>query len=303
MLNAATGIKKFLGMAAMLFCLTGCVGRNWVWNSWGSGNSVVVQRGDTLYSISRRYGVPLKDLINANNLHAPYTLRVGQSLNLPAKQYHTVQRGDTLYSIARQHNVDVTSLSRVNNMQTPYSLNIGDRLVLPASVGTVPSASYSSVSASTANSVSSTVKTAYTPAKSVPITDSYVAPKARKTKFDWPVRGTIISGYGNLGSGRKNDGINIKAALGTNVKAADSGTVAYAGNELKGFGNLILIKHVDGWITAYAHNDRLFVKKGQKVTRGEKIATVGSTGSVTTPQLHFEVRSGKKAVNPRPYLP
>lgn len=303
MLNAATGIKKFLGMVAMLFCLTGCVGRNWVWNSWGSGNSVVVQRGDTLYSISRRYGVPLKDLINANNLHAPYTLRVGQSLNLPAKQYHTVQRGDTLYSIARQHNVDVTSLSRVNNMQTPYSLNIGDRLVLPASVGTVPSASYSSVSASTANSVSSTVKTAYTPAKSVPITDSYVAPKARKTKFDWPVRGKIISGYGNLGSGRKNDGINIKAALGTNVKAADSGTVAYAGNELKGFGNLILIKHVDGWITAYAHNDRLFVKKGQKVTRGEKIATVGSTGSVTTPQLHFEVRSGKKAVNPRPYLP
>lgn len=303
MLNAATGIKKFLGMVAMLFCLTGCVGRNWVWNSWGSGNSVVVQRGDTLYSISRRYGVPLKDLINANNLHAPYTLRVGQSLNLPAKQYHIVQRGDTLYSIARQHNVDVTSLSRVNNMQTPYSLNIGDRLVLPASVGTVPSASYSSVSDSTANSVSSTVKTAYTPAKSAPITDSYVAPKARKTKFDWPVRGKIISGYGNLGSGRKNDGINIKAALGTNVKAADSGTVAYAGNELKGFGNLILIKHVDGWITAYAHNDRLFVKKGQKVTRGEKIATVGSTGSVTTPQLHFEVRSGKKAVNPRPYLP
>lgn len=303
MLNAATGIKKFLGMVAMLFCLTGCVGRNWAWNSWGSGNSVVVQRGDTLYSISRRYGVPLKDLINANNLHAPYILRVGQSLNLPAKQYHIVQRGDTLYSIARQHNVDVTSLSRVNNMQTPYSLNIGDRLVLPASVGTVQSASYSSVSASTANSVSSTVKTAYTPAKSAPVTDSYVAPKARKTKFDWPVRGTIISGYGNLGSGRKNDGINIKAALGTNVKAADSGIVAYAGNELKGFGNLILIKHVDGWITAYAHNDRLFVKKGQKVTRGEKIATVGSTGSVTTPQLHFEVRSGKKAVNPRPYLP
>ena len=85
--------------------------------------------------------------------------------------------------------------------------------------------------------------------------------------------------------------------------AADSGTVAYAGNELKGFGNLILIKHSDGWITAYAHNDKLLVKKGQKVVRGEKIATVGSTGSVTTPQLHFEVRAGKKAVNPRSYLP
>lgn len=296
-------MKKFLYIAVLVLGLSGCAGRGWIWNGWSSSNAITVQRGDTLYSISRRYGVPLKDLINANNLHAPYTLHVGQVLSLPAKQYHTVQRGDTLYSISRQYNVDITSLSRVNNLQTPYSLNVGDRLVLPASVGNVPAASYSTAQSSASSASSAAVKTAYTPAKSAPLTDSYVAPKARKTKFDWPVKGTIISGYGNLGSGRKNDGINIKAALGTNVKAADSGTVAYAGNELKGFGNLILIKHPDGWITAYAHNDRLFVKKGQKVSRGEKIATVGSTGSVTTPQLHFEVRSGKKAVNPRPYLP
>ena len=106
-----------------------------------------------------------------------------------------------------------------------------------------------------------------------------------------------------MGKGRKNDGINIKASLGTNIKAADKGVVAYAGNELKGFGNLVLIKHSDGYITAYAHADKLYVKKGQKVLRGEKIATVGKTGSVNTPQLHFEVRAGKKAVNPRKYLP
>ena len=295
-------MKKFLYIAILALGLTGCAGKGWIWNGWSSANSIIVQRGDTLYSISRHYGVPLKDLINANNLHAPYTLHVGQILNLPAKQYHTVQRGDTLYSISKQYNVDITSLSRVNNLQTPYSLNVGDKLVLPASVGSVTPSSYGTVQTSAPDAYP-TVKTAYTPAKSAPLTDSYVAPKARKTKFDWPVKGTIISGYGNLGSGRKNDGINIKAALGTNVKAADSGTIAYAGNELKGFGNLILIKHSDGWITAYAHNDRLFVKKGQKVSRGEKIATVGSTGSVTTPQLLFEVRSGKKAVNPRPYLP
>lgn len=297
-------MRKGLCIAVLLFSLTGCVGQGWIWNGWGSSDSVVVQRGDTLYSISRRYGVPLKDLINTNNLSAPYTLRVGQKLRLPTKQYHTVQRGDTLYSISRQYNVDVTSLSRVNNLQTPYSLNVGDRLVLPASVGNVSAInSAGSGQSSSVKTTYSAPQMTYTPAKSAPVTDSYVAPKARKTKFDWPVKGTIISGYGNLGSGRKNDGINIKAALGTNVKAADNGTVAYAGNELKGFGNLILIKHNDGWITAYAHNDRLFVKKGQKVRRGEKIATVGSTGSVTTPQLHFEVRSGKKAVNPRPYLP
>ena len=119
----------------------------------------------------------------------------------------------------------------------------------------------------------------------------------------WPVNGKVVSNFGLVGKGRKNDGINIKAAIGTNVKAADKGIVAYAGNELKGFGNLVLIKHSDGYITAYAHNDRLYVKKGQKVLRGEKIATVGRTGSVNTPQLHFEVRAGKKAVNPRSYLP
>ena len=134
---------------------------------------------------------------------------------------------------------------------------------------------------------------------------SYTPPtpvKKRKTKFMWPVKGTVISNFGSIGKGRNNDGINIKAPLGTAVKCADAGTVAYAGNELKGFGNLILVKHNDGWITAYAHNDKILVKKGQKVRRGEKIATVGSTGGVNSPQLHFEIRAGKKAVNPRSYL-
>ena len=118
----------------------------------------------------------------------------------------------------------------------------------------------------------------------------------------WPVKGKIISNFGAIGKGRNNDGINIKAALGTTVKCADNGMVAYAGNELKGFGNLILVKHSDGWITAYAHNDKILVKKGQKVRKGEKIATVGSTGGVNSPQLHFEIRARKKAVNPRTYL-
>lgn len=116
------------------------------------------------------------------------------------------------------------------------------------------------------------------------------------------MRGTVISKFGVIAKGRNNDGINIKAPLGAAVKAADAGTIAYAGNELKGFGNLILIKHSGGWITAYAHNDRLLVRKGQKVRKGEKIATVGSTGGVSSPQLHFEIRAGKKAVNPLSYL-
>lgn len=288
-------MRKFVFIILLCCGLTAC-GGNW----WGSADSVTVSKGDTLYSISRSYGVPLKDLININGLRAPYTLYVGQRLRLPTKQYHIVKKGESLYSISRQYNVDITTLSKVNHLQTPYSLNVGQKLLLPASVS---AKNYSAPKKTSQTGITQSVAKTNNVYQSAPVKDSYVAPKNRKTKFDWPVKGRIISGFGNLGSGRKNDGINIKAGLGATVKAADAGTVAYAGNELKGFGNLILIKHNDGWITAYAHNDKLFVRKGQKVKRGEKIATVGSTGSVTTPQLHFEVRSGKKAVNPRPYLP
>lgn len=283
-------MKKFWHIVIMVCLLSGCASLNW-WG--GAGNKITVQKGDTLYSISRRYNVPIKDLISANRLSPPYTLYIGQTLAMPGKQYHIVQRGESLYSIARAHNVDVATLSRVNNLQTPYSLAIGQKLVLPASA----IAAATTASRPATQSVSTAQKYQQ---NAVPTTPPAAK---RNSKFMWPVQGTVISGFGNLGKGRKNDGINIKAALGTEVKAADGGTVAYAGNELKGFGNLILIKHSDGWITAYAHNDKLFVRKGQKVVRGEKIATVGKTGGVTTPQLHFEVRTGKKAVNPRPYLP
>lgn len=290
-------LKRFCAIIILLYALCGCANLNW-FGGWGSGN-VTVAKGDTLYSISRRYNVPIKDLINANRLQAPYTLYIGQKLRLPIKQYHIVKRGESLYTISRMYNVDITTLSKVNNLQTPYSLSVGQKLLLPASVSSQPVASKTATAQTPKSSYSAKTQTSKTTIK-----ETYTPPAInRKTKFMWPVKGTVISGFGNLGKGRKNDGINIKSSLGANVSAADSGVVAYSGNELKGFGNLILIKHSDGWITAYAHNDKLLVKKGQKVARGEKIATVGSTGSVTTPQLHFEVRAGKKAVNPRNYLP
>jgi len=120
--------------------------------------------------------------------------------------------------------------------------------------------------------------------------------------FLWPLHGDISTKYGPMPGGTQNDGINIKAAEGTPVLAADAGTVAYAGNELRGYGNLILIKHADGWMTAYAHNSKLLVTRGQKVQRGQVIARVGATGAVTEPQLHFEVRRGSRALDPTDYL-
>ncbi len=276
----------------MALWLTGCA------SLFGTPATVTIDKGDTLYSISKRYDIPLRDLIDANGLRPPYTLKVGQVLRLPATSYHIVSRGDTLYAISRQYGVGVNDLKRINGLSYPYTLAIGQKVMLQGSAAS-SSVQKSSSKTTRTNYTRNKTQTKYTPRKQ----KSYPAAKTRKTKFMWPLQGTIVSKFGTIGKGRANDGINIKAAKGTAVKSADAGTVAYAGNELKGFGNLILVRHNDGWITAYAHNDRLLVKKGQKVKRGEKIATVGETGGVNSPQLHFEIRSGKKAVNPVNYLP
>jgi murein DD-endopeptidase MepM/ murein hydrolase activator NlpD len=117
-------------------------------------------------------------------------------------------------------------------------------------------------------------------------------------KFIWPVEGKLMSEYGSKGDGLHNDGINIAAPKGAPVFAAAPGVVAYAGNEIRGFGNLLLIQHADGWMTAYAHNDKLLVRRGDRVQQGQQISAVGATGNVSSPQLHFEIRRGKRAVDP-----
>ena len=297
-------MKKWTLILMWVFLLSGCISGGVrpftnLSSLWGSPpEKVTVQKGDTLYSISKRYNIQLRDLVEANNLRPPYTLSIGQTLRIPIGRYHIVAKGDTLYSISRRYNADVTTLSRLNNIRPPYTLSIGQKLAISASVG-----STSVKSTPSSSSSSSGESQRWVPPKASPSRQgSKVVSVKRQSKFVWPVKGAVISPFGNIAKGRSNDGINIKANSGDTVKAADAGTIAYAGNELKGFGNLILIRHNDGWITAYAHLDRLMVKKGQKVVRGEKIGTVGTTGGVSTPQLHFEIRAGKKSVNPVNYL-
>ncbi|MEE8098650.1 MAG: M23 family metallopeptidase, partial [Hyphomicrobium sp.] len=128
------------------------------------------------------------------------------------------------------------------------------------------------------------------------------AAASASNKMRWPAQGRIVSGFGRRNDGTHNDGINISVPLGTEVHAAESGVVAYAGSELKGYGNLVLLRHDNGWVTAYAHNDQLTVKRGDKVQRGQVIARAGRTGSVDQPQLHFELRQGSKPVDPVPFL-
>ncbi len=245
-------------------------------------------RKETVYGISRRYGVPLRSVIDANRLAPPYSLRIGQTLTIPVLRTHVVTKGETVYSISRRYGVELNELVRLNRIASPYTIKPAQSLVLP---NTRPAAM-----AALGGPAGKTLA-AVRPAKPTLAAIPQPPPRAG-SKFLWPVKGRVILGYGPKQDGLHNDGINIKAPRGTPVRAAENGVVAYAGNELRGFGNLLLIKHAGGWVTAYAHTERVMVRRGDKVRRGQTIGRVGSTGSVDSPQLHFEVRKGTRAVDP-----
>ncbi len=245
---------------------------------------------------------------------------------------YVVKAGDTLYSIARRHGANVTQLAALNNLESAAHIRIGQRLRVDGSAA--PSAATSAFA--TAKPVPATLHKASTgptpapqPVKTAPVVaapaklpaapaipvetapqtttvaaiDSAADPASVDgTSFRWPVRGRIISGFGAKAGGERNDGINLAVPEGTSVKATEAGTVIYAGNELEGYGELILIRHADGWVSAYAHNKEIKVNRGDKVRRGQTVALAGRTGSVTTPQVHFELRRGAKPVNPLDHL-
>jgi len=293
--------------------------------------------GDTVFGIGRRLSVPLRSIIDANSLQPPYTLRTGQVLRIPNPRKHVIAKGDTVYGIARRYQVNLTELVRLNHIPAPFTISPGQDLILPVparpqtQVATMrPSAVRpSSVVADNGSTVPSTAAVsskslspdtqtaalrplpapAPAPAR-LPLTTAPqrapaaipVPPPRSGSTFLWPVRGRVVTSFGPGKGGLHNDGINIAAPRGTPVRAADNGVVAYVGNELRGFGNLVLIKHAEGWVTAYAHNEKLMVRRGDKVARGQAIAQVGSSGNVAQPQLHFEIRKGARAVNPNALL-
>lgn len=286
-------------------------------------SEIVVARGDTMYSLAKKHNTTVDELAAVNKLVVPYTLSVGQKLSLPgaaqsvdviavpAKKVTGVQTttrvaladitvgvGDTLYSISRKYSVPVNDLAVMNKLSAPFTLSVGQKLKVP-NLGTanVKGAAQAEKTATVTPTKTETKKISSDPSKKLPTITA-----RSSSKFAWPVRGKILSGYGAKSSGLFNDGINIGASQGTAVKAAENGVVAYAGNEVKGMGNLIIIQHASGWMTVYAHMDSLDVKRGVRVSVGQKIGTVGSTGKVDVPQLHFEIRKGTKAYNPSSYL-
>jgi len=263
--------------------------------------TVVVVKGDTVYGISRQYDVSVRAIIDTNKLKAPFHLNAGQRLHLPTSPTHVVRAGDTLYSVSRSYNTDVYTLAKTNKLKSPFILTPGQRLSLP----TQNYLSTASKNLSNPRLQKKPVIRPVTLAKAKPRLAKSSIPKPPKragSRFAWPVKGKLISSFGVKKDGLHNDGLNIAAKRGTPVKAAENGVVAYSGNELRGFGNMLLVKHSGGWITAYAHNEKLLVKRGQKIKKGQTIASVGSSGGVTSPQLHFEIRKGMKSVDPKKFL-
>jgi murein DD-endopeptidase MepM/ murein hydrolase activator NlpD len=292
-------------------------------------DAVIAGRGDTVYGLARRYKISVRAIIDANRLPPPYHLNAGQRIVLPRAPGYVVEKGETLDSIAQRHGVSAYDLARANRMEPTHAVRPGERLAIPRGAAAPTPVTTGPARAVTGGTVTSeelappskTIVATPPRPESAPVTPTTVPPPAAEAPaasapepavaarpaatgkgFQWPVRGKVISGFGTKAKGLRNDGINIAAPHGAPVRAAEGGVVAYAGNELRGFGNLLLIKHANGWVTAYAHNDVLLVRRGEMVTRGQIIARVGNSGNVTTPQLHFEIRQGKRAVDPELHL-
>lgn len=439
----AMASRLFFRLGLLAAALTGCGDKGFDTPQWAGGApppslgrqgtqstgiraSYVVQRGDTVYALAREFKVPVKTLIDVNDLQPPYQLLIGQRLSVPTEQTYTVASGDTVQGIARRYNVDSASLARANDLREPYTVKVGQILRLPGTVAEASSEPAPPVPVSRPVTVvnrAGEVKVAAlppppkqvvtqpaplpaapTPVEPAPVAAPQAAkppvavptpaptptpvpapakaeppklaepakpveppkvaevpkpvpapakaepakqpepPKAEPHKaaeddtgepatpvpapdapvkkpsrdevvaalpsppprggrsFQWPVTGRVIATFGPQEKGLHNDGLNIAAAKGSPVRAAENGVVAYAGDEIRGFGNLLLIRHADGYMTAYAHNEVLLVNRGDTVRRGQVIARVGQTGNVSSPQLHFEIRKGTQAVDPEQFL-
>ncbi|MBI1392043.1 MAG: peptidoglycan DD-metalloendopeptidase family protein [Alphaproteobacteria bacterium] len=288
---------------------------------------VRVRTGDTVYAISRRTGVSPEAIIAENRLRAPYHLEVGQSLKVPGTKptqvkiasvtratpvkvqnasaiqssngrRHVVRSGDTLYAISRASGVPVSEIATANRLKAPYQLKVGDELEIPSSTPSV--VARAAPPQKSTNAPESVERVSFlTPKADV---TSSIAPTAGRVLFEWPVKGSVVNGFKRGAPGERNDGIDIAAPVGTPVRAAADGEVVYRGAGLDGYGNLLLIRHDDGFVTAYAHNDVMLVRKGQQVRQGQVIAKVGQTGAADQPRLHFEIRQNLKAVDPMSLL-
>lgn len=330
-------MRLFFLLTSSLFLLSACLGSQapapvvnyGAGDGAGSAGAHIVGKGETLYSISERYQLAIRDIANVNYLSPPFILTPGERLKLPPPRQYRVKAGDTLYRVSRLFGVGSSEIAQLNDLTSPYRLSTGQNLRLPSpsrpvetpreiAQAAAPDFTREEATALDASPPPAveTARLDQPPPRTQGLQQAQRAPQKQEKKgpitaktppraggkFLRPVDGRILSNFGPKSDGLHNDGINIAAPKGAPVRAAENGVVVYAGNELKGSGNLVLVRHEGHIMTAYAHMDRTLVTRGAVIKRGQTIGTVGSTGSVSTPQLHFEVRQGTKAINPSKYL-
>jgi len=347
------------------------------WSGAG-GTAILVQEGETLYNLSRRYGVPVSALRKVNGLSASDSLKSGQQITIPTYQFskrakvsapdndpktatanattgfkiaavkadgslpkperpryeptghtapdkkpvsdhsivtsslnngsYTVSSGDTLSRIASRHGTTVSALKSANGLSSD-ALRVGQTLALPGNgveTANVQLASTAPVIPATVDPITtaSIQKPKVEPTKGVLDIDKDAKAPARSgiSDFRWPASGRVITKFGEQDGSRKNEGIDISVPEGTAVRAAENGVVIYAGDDISSYGKLVLVRHEDGWVSAYGHNKNFDVKKGDKVARGQIIARSGRTGETERPKLHFELRKNATAVDPIRHL-
>ncbi len=338
------------------------------WTTIG-GTAITLGEGETLYNISKRYGVPVTELKKANKISNVDQVHAGQRIIVPTYVYsvtapvsapdnnpltrasraskgmigeiepnkanvptkspsghkpgsaavklpgnvgsaikYSVVKGDTLGAIAGKHGIRVSDLIRVNGLQNS-NIRVGQILNIPGNQkiqvsGKTDKQQQVAVLKSTKSDqivTGSTPRPYVKPVKTGEIDEKAPARTGIKT-FRWPATGRVMSKFGERRHGDRNEGIDISVPVGTSVKAAENGLVIYSDSELQEYGNLLLIRHDGGWVSAYAHNKLLKVKRGEKVRRGQIIAKSGRTGSAERPMIHFELRKDSNPVNPEKYL-
>jgi murein DD-endopeptidase MepM/ murein hydrolase activator NlpD len=244
-----------------------------------------VGRNESLYDIAVHYQIPIQSLIEQNRLEPPYALSPGRVIELPPPRIHVVASGESFEQIAEMYSMDHRSLALLNRMREPYVVRAGEQIVLPALPG------------------------AWREDAPAPPPPPFIQPdpappaggRASQARFAWPVRGEVVTRFGPQAGGRRLDGIEIAAAEGAAISAAEEGDVVYAGSDVPGYGALVLLRHADGYVTAYGYARRAVVREGQHVRAGQTLAEVGRAASGRSLML-FQVRQGAQAVDPAPLL-
>lgn len=265
-------------------------------------NRHMVTPGETLGGIASRYQVSSRALAQANGMSVDAPLRMGQRLHIPRAN----QSGGIDYTTTASINSNAAGTNDTAAASAYAAISAvpkaKPRWVKEMASRAKPSRRQQVASVDNAVGLPTEVSTPAVVPASAPVSTNANPVLDDDSKFRWPVRGRIISGFGANNGGARNEGINLSVPMGSSIRVAESGTVIYAGDELKMYGNFILVRHPNGWVTAYAHNEKILVSKGQHVRRGQIIAEAGSSGNVTSPQLHFELRIKGDPVDPVPYL-